>query len=82
MANWQLQQAKAQLSKLVHNANQEGPQSITMHGKPYVVVLAFEDYQRLIAPSRSLIDIIRRSPLGNGGIRFARNRTKNRKIKS
>jgi prevent-host-death family protein len=42
---WQLQQAKNQLSEVVGRALSDGPQTITRHGKPAVVVVAYEDYQ-------------------------------------
>jgi prevent-host-death family protein len=45
--NWQLQQAKNQLSKVVHAAIEEGPQTITLRGKKAAVVISVEEYQRL-----------------------------------
>ena len=43
---WQLQEAKNQLSAVVNRALAEGPQTITRHGKPAVVVVACDDYAR------------------------------------
>ncbi|WP_206171055.1 type II toxin-antitoxin system Phd/YefM family antitoxin [Phragmitibacter flavus] len=43
---WQLQKAKNQLSELVDLALSEGPQTITRHGRPTVVVIAADEYNR------------------------------------
>lgn len=40
--NWQLQQARDQLSKVVHAAMDEGPQTITLRGKEAAVVISAE----------------------------------------
>ena len=40
MSSWQLQEAKARLSELVKSAEHEGPQEITVHGRPAAVVLS------------------------------------------
>jgi antitoxin Phd len=43
---WQLQEAKNRLSEVVDRALSEGPQTITRHGRPAVVVVAAEQYAR------------------------------------
>ena len=63
MSTWQLQDAKARFSELVKDAESQGPQEITVHGRPAAVLLSVRDYQRLTAPRESLADFIRRSPL-------------------
>ena len=40
--HWQLQEAKAKFSELVQKAIDEGPQTVTRHGKDAVVVLSAE----------------------------------------
>ena len=37
---WSLQDAKAKFSELVRRAQDEGPQTVTVHGEPTVVVTA------------------------------------------
>jgi prevent-host-death family protein len=37
---WPLQEAKAKFSELVRKAQTEGPQTVTVHGEPTVVVTA------------------------------------------
>ena len=44
--SWQLQEAKNRLSEVVDLALSEGPQTITRHGRPTVVVVAAEQYAR------------------------------------
>jgi prevent-host-death family protein len=46
-ATWQLQHAKNRFSELVEAALRKGPQEITRHGKPTVVVVSKEEYDRL-----------------------------------
>lgn len=60
---WQLQEAKSRLSQLVESALREGPQTITLRGKPAVVVVSFEKFQTLTRPSTTLHEFFRRSPL-------------------
>ena len=43
---WQLQEAKNQLSRVVDLALSEGPQTITRHGKPAVVLVDAAQYAR------------------------------------
>ena len=43
---WQLQEAKNRFSEVVELALCEGPQTITRHGRPAVVIVATEQYAR------------------------------------
>ena len=47
MAEWSLRDAKNCFSAVVNAALDGAPQTITRRGKPTVVVMAVEDYQRL-----------------------------------
>ncbi len=47
MSAWQLQDAKNQFSAVVAAAMEGEPQRVTRRGKPAVVVLADEEYERL-----------------------------------
>ena len=58
---WQLQEAKAMLSKVVRSAGQK-PQIITVHGKESVVVLSMESYRKLTAPKETLVSFMEHSP--------------------
>lgn len=63
MHRWQIQEAKARLSNLLRNAEQEGPQEITHHGRSVAVLLSPDDYDRLTDNRQSLVDLMRHSPL-------------------
>jgi prevent-host-death family protein len=63
MGTWQMQAAKARLAEVVKDAQQSGPQEITVHGRPVAVVLSRSDYDRLVGTDESLIAFMRRSPL-------------------
>lgn len=43
---WSVQEAKNRFSEVVEAARRQ-PQTVTKHGKPAVVVLAAEEYERL-----------------------------------
>ena len=47
MTTWQLQDAKNRFSAVVDAALTGEPQQVTRRGKPVVVVVSFEEYQRL-----------------------------------
>ena len=50
MAAWQVQQAKSRFSQLLTEAQAEGPQVITSHGKETAVVVSIEDFRRHYTP--------------------------------
>jgi len=76
-AAWQLQDAKARFSALVRQAQQQGPQHISVHGKPAVVVLSDADYRRLQARSNkpSFTKLMRESPFVGLELSFERDRS-------
>ena len=59
--NWQLQEAKNQLSEVVKRALSEGPQTITRHGRPTVVVVDFKEFSRQ-NPREKLSTLMRECP--------------------
>ncbi|MER9654026.1 type II toxin-antitoxin system Phd/YefM family antitoxin [Mesorhizobium sp. M0152] len=60
--NWHLRDARNNLSKLVRQSREKGPQTITVRGKPSAVVLAVEDYERLIGAKPSLAEYLLSGP--------------------
>ena len=44
---WSVQDAKNHFSEVVEEARRGGPQTVTKHGKPAVVVLSANEYERL-----------------------------------
>jgi prevent-host-death family protein len=47
MSAWKLEMAKARLSELVRQAQDQGPQTITVRGADTAVVLSAKDYKAL-----------------------------------
>jgi prevent-host-death family protein len=72
--HWQLQDAKNKFSKLVDNAQRNGPQIVTRHGKDAVVVLSIDEYQKLIKPRTSLVEFFQTSPLAKEDIVLSRSK--------
>ena len=72
MRQWQLQEAKARLSELVRCALREGPQEVTLHGEPTVVVVAKAEFERLRTPKPSLAAFLRESPLAGAELDIER----------
>ena len=73
MHRWQLQDAKARFSELVRRAQADGPQEVTLHGEPKVVVIAKADYDRLRAPKPSFTAFLGASPLAGFDLEIERN---------
>jgi prevent-host-death family protein len=63
MSGWQLQTAKSQFSELVKRAQSDGPQQITVHGKPVAMVISQDLFEKLSSSDESLFDFMQRSPL-------------------
>ncbi len=60
---WQLQDAKSKFSEVVDRALKQGAQIVTKRGKKTVVVLPFDEYERLTKQSGSLSEFLLASPL-------------------
>ena len=82
MQTWQIQTAKALFSELVKQAAEDGPQEITLHGKPVAVVLSREAFERLSGGGApSLVEFMRRSPLhGLDELALERDRSPTREV--
>jgi prevent-host-death family protein len=63
MHEWQLQDAKNRFSELVRRAREEGPQTVTVHGKPAAVVLSADAYAALTKPRPSFTDFLLSGPV-------------------
>ena len=75
---WQLQRAKAELSKLIDTSARQGPQTVTRHGRPAAVVLSPTDYARL-RRGADFKRFLRRADLHD--LDLARDRDRGRKIR-
>lgn len=76
MQTWQLQSAKAHFSEVVRQATQNGPQEISVHGRPAAVLISREMFDQLTGNGENLVEFMRRSPLfGQGEPEFERDRS-------
>lgn len=65
-ARWPLQKAKNEFSRVVDRALSEGPQTVTRHGKPVVVVSAISTARSRNGnrkASRALLALLRSCPV-------------------
>jgi antitoxin Phd len=77
---WQLQDAKSKFSELVERTLQEGAQVVTRRGKKAVVVLPFEEYEKLTHPQGNLAQFLLSSPLAGLDLQVERDPEKPRNI--
>jgi len=60
MKTWPVQDAKNQLSQVIELARTEGPQLITRHGQPVVVVVAADEFKKLRTPKETPLEFFSR----------------------
>ena len=72
---WQLQEAKNKLSKVVDDALSQGPQIITRRGVEVVIVIAYEQFQKMTASEQKLSDFFRNSPLASEELDLTRDKS-------
>jgi antitoxin Phd len=70
MKTWSLQDAKNQFSHVIELAVNNGPQTVTKHGKPVAIILSANYFKRLARPRQSIREFF--SPLKASGIRLVR----------
>ncbi|WP_064695122.1 type II toxin-antitoxin system Phd/YefM family antitoxin [Rhizobium aegyptiacum] len=71
--SWTVASAKAKLSEVIERA-QSAPQTITRNGKPSVVVVSAEEWQRKIARKGTLAEFLMESPLRGADLDLERQR--------
>ena|SRR5260221_6369540 len=78
VGRWRLQDAKARFSEVVRQAQQRGPQWVTLHGKDAVVIVGAEAFERLQRPvtGRDIVAALATSPLAE--VKFDRLTVKSR----
>lgn len=59
---WQLQDAKNRFSEVVQKATNEGPQEVSVRGKRAVVIVAADEYDKLVGPKQSFKDFLLSGP--------------------
>jgi prevent-host-death family protein len=77
---WQLQKAKSQFSEMVDQALANGAQIVTRRGQKTVVVVPFDEYQRLTKQTDSLAQFLLASPLPGSDLTIERDKSTPRSI--
>jgi len=80
---WQIQSAKARFSEVFRRARTEGPQRITRQGKEGVVMVAEEEYERLVGKAhqpKNLVQFFRQSPFRDVDLDLERDRDMGRDV--
>ena len=73
LERWKLEDAKARFSEVVRLAGTEGPQLVTVRGKEAAVILAPEEYERLLPKAKGHQPLVRfLQGLGLDGIEIER----------
>ena len=78
--HWQLQEAKNRFSRLVEQAQHNGPQIVTKHGKEAVVIISADEYRKLIRPEKNIVRFFQESPLVGEDIDLTRSKETPRDI--
>lgn len=60
---WQLQEAKANFSKLVNEVERDGYHTITKNGKPVAIIISKNEFEKIRTPKNTLLDFFREAPL-------------------
>ncbi len=76
---WQLQEAKNQFSQVVENALTQGPQTVTRHGEPAVVVVAAAEFRKTKARRKSILDLF--EPIRGVELDLSRDKSPPRDVK-
>jgi prevent-host-death family protein len=77
---WKLEDAKARFSEVVRRARAEGPQRVTVRGRPAVVVVDADDFDRIASakPERPFLEFMQ--GLGLGDLDLTRERDLGRDV--
>ncbi len=80
VAKWTVAGAKARLSEVIERA-QSAPQTITRNGKPSVVVVSAEEWQRKTVRRGTLAEFLMDSPLRGADLDLERQRDEPRDLR-
>jgi prevent-host-death family protein len=83
MRKWQLQEVKDHLSEVVDLAIEEGPQTVTRHGKEVAVIVGkaeFDRRRRKHGPKGTLLTFLRGLSLKNANLDLERAKDDDRDV--
>lgn len=72
MDTWTAADAKAKFSEVMDRARSDGPQTITRKGRPAVVIVAAEEWERKTRRQGNLAEWFAASPLRDSGLTIER----------
>ncbi len=78
---WQLQTAKSRFSEVIDRTLAQGVQIITRRGRKAVVMIPFDEYERLTGRYGRLSQFFKESPLAHSGIVIDRDKSLPRDLK-
>ncbi len=61
--DWTVASAKARFSELIEKARSEGPQTVTRNGKPAVVLVSIDEWEKKTGRKGTLTEFFQNSPL-------------------
>jgi antitoxin Phd len=69
-STWQLQEAKNRFSEVVRLSHSNGPQTITLHGKPAAVLISAEEFKSMkhSKPKPNLAEFLLNGPFAGSGL--------------
>jgi antitoxin Phd len=71
---WPLQEAQSRFSELIDRALDSGPQLVTRHNHPLVIVISYDAFQALAHPG-NLSEFLLASPLAGSELKIERVRS-------
>jgi len=71
-ASWTVVDAKAHWSQVIDQALSKGPQRITRNGRPAVIVVSAEEWDRRTRRKGNLAEFFAASPLHGSGLELER----------
>jgi len=71
---WKTREAKARFEEMLERTLEEGPQTVTRHGKPVAVLVEVGQYRHLSAGRKSFKALLASAPLEGVEIRRSRSR--------
>jgi len=72
---WQFQEANSKFSKVVERTLEKGFQIIIQDGRKIVVILPFDEYERLTKRTESLAQFLMESPLAGSELIIERDKS-------
>jgi prevent-host-death family protein len=69
---WTVAEAKAKLSEVIERARKRGPQTVTRNGRPAVVIVAAEEWERRARRTGNLAEFFAASPLRGSALTIER----------